>query len=363
MSESTSKGPTIALDAFGGDHCPGPEVDGAVLAARAGGRVVLVGDRAKLELELARHPGWDALPLSIHHAPDVITMDDSPAKAVRSRPEASMPVCFDLVARGEADAVMSAGNSGAMLACGLFKYRRIKGVDRPALVTSLPTMTGWVDLLDVGANVDCRPINLVQFAVMGAVYASFKHGKPRPRVGLLSNGTEDGKGTDLTRSVHRLLTSAALDGFQYAGYVEGKDLLGGDIDVVVTDGFTGNVALKIAEATGRLIGHWLRGSVRGSARRSLGALLLKPAFDELRTKLDPDTYGSAPLLGVNGSAFLCHGGASAFALGTAIDLATRSVAEALTPQISDALARHAPLMAAAKGGQAVPVSTGVSDSR
>ncbi len=348
MSESTSKGPTIALDAFGGDHCPGPEVDGAVQAARAGGRVVLVGDRAKLELELSRHPGWDALPLSIHHAPDVITMEDSPAKAVRGRPEASMPVCFDLVARGEADAAMSAGNSGAMLACGLFKYRRIKGIDRPALVTSLPTRKGWVDLLDVGANVDCRPINLVQFAVMGAVYAAFKHGKPRPRVGLLSNGTEDGKGTELTRAVHRLLGGAKLEGLEYVGYVEGSGLMGGDVDVVVTDGFTGNVALKIAEATGRLIGQWLRGSVQGGARRSLGALLLKPAFDELRVKLDPDTYGSAPLLGVDGAAFLCHGGASAFAIGTAIELATRSVTEALTPQITTALARHEALMTAAK---------------
>src|SRR5690606_7452907 len=258
--------PTIALDAFGGDHCPGPEVEGALLAARAGTRVILVGDRGKLELELRRHPGWDALPLSIHHASEVITMEDSPAKAVRSRPDASMPVCFDLVRQGKAHAVMSAGNSGAMLACGLFKYRRIKGVDRPALVTSLPTQAtapgadAWVDLLDVGANVECRPINLVQFAVMGAVYAAFKHGKAEPKVGLLSNGTEDGKGTELTRAVHRLLSSAELRGLRYVGYVEGHDLLTGEVDVVVTDGFTGNVALKIAEATGRLIGHWLRGS-------------------------------------------------------------------------------------------------------
>jgi phosphate acyltransferase len=351
MSESTSKGPVIALDAFGGDHCPGPEVDGAVQAARAGNRVVLVGDRGKLELELARHPGWDALPLTIHHASDVITMEDSPAKAVRSRPDASMPVCFDLVAKGRADAVMSAGNSGAMLACGLFKYHRIKGVDRPALVTSLPTRHGWVGLLDVGANVECRPINLVQFAVMGAVYSAWKHGTACPRVGLLSNGTEDGKGTELTRAVHRLLSTATLEGLQYIGYVEGNGLMSGEVDVVVTDGFTGNVALKVAEATGRLIAHWLRGSLRGGARRSLGALLLKPAFDELRVRLDPDTYGSAPLLGVDGPAFICHGGASAFAIGNAIGLAARSVAEALTPQITDALARHAALMAAAKAAK------------
>jgi phosphate acyltransferase len=348
----TSTGPAIALDAFGGDHCPGPEVEGAVMAARAGTRVVLVGDRGKLELELARFPGWDALPLTVHHASEVITMDDSPAKAVRGRPDASMPVAFDLVKRGEAHAVMSAGNSGAMLACGLFKFRRIKGVDRPAIVTSLPTraaaMGGWVDLLDVGANVECRPLNFVQFAIMGAVYAGWKHGKVRPRVGVLSNGTEDGKGTELTRAVHRLLSSHPLHGFEHAGYVEGSDLFAGEVDVIVTDGFTGNVALKVAEATGRLIAHWLRGSVRGGARRSLGALLLKPAFDELRVKLDPDTYGAAPLLGVDGPAFVCHGGASAFALGNAIGLAARSVTEALTPQLTEALARHAALIAAAK---------------
>jgi len=347
-ARSASKDPAIALDAFGGDHCPGHEVEGAVMAARQGSRVILVGDRTKLELELARFPGWDALPLSIHHASEVITMEDSPAKAVRSRPDASMPVAFDLVKQGKAHGVMSAGHSGAMLACGLFKYRRIKGVDRPALVTSLPTRTGWVTLLDVGANVECRPLNLVQFAIMGAVYAGWKHGKKKPRVGVLSNGTEDGKGTELTRAVHRLLSVHRLAGFEYAGYVEGSGLFAGEVDVVVTDGFSGNVALKVAEATGRLVAHWLRGSVQGGARRSLGALLLRPAFDELRGRLDPDTYGSAPLLGVDGPAFICHGGASAFAIGNAIRLAARSVIEALTPQIALSLGLHPTLITAAK---------------
>jgi len=345
---SSAEGPKIALDAFGGDQCPGPEVEGAVMAARQGARVVLVGDREKLERELAIHPGAEDLPLTVHHAAEVITMEDSPAKAVRGRPDASMPVCFDLVKREEADAVMSAGNSGAMLACGLFKYRRIKGVDRPALVTSLPTRAGWVALLDIGANVECKPINLVQFAVMGAVYASFKHAKPCPKVGLLANGTEQSKGTELTREVHRLLGEASLSGFEYVGYVEASGMMSGEVDVVVTDGFTGNVTLKVAEATGRLIAQWLRTAVRGGARRGMGALLLRPAFDELRHKLDPDTYGSAPLLGVGGSAFICHGGASALAIGTAIATAARSVDEALTPTLTEALARHKALMSAAK---------------
>jgi len=348
VSSTATSSPRIALDAFGGDHCPGPEIEGAVQAARAGTHVVLVGDRTTIERHLDHFDGWWSLPLSVHHASEVITMEDSPARAVRGRPDASMPVCFDLVKRGEADAVMSAGNSGAMMACGLFKYRRIKGVDRPALITSLPTRTGWVDLLDIGANVDCRPINLVQFAIMGAVYAAFKHGKPRPRVGVLSNGTESGKGTELTRSVDGLLREGSLEGLVYSGYVEGSALMTGDVDVVVTDGFTGNVTLKIAEATGRLIGHWLRNSVRGGTRRMLGAALLRPAFDELRLRLDPDSYGSAPLLGVDGPAFICHGGASANAIGTAIGLAGRSVTEELTPRLCEALALHAPLMAAAK---------------
>lgn len=259
-----------------------------------------------------------------------------------------MPVCFDLVKKGEADAVLSAGNSGAMLACGLFKYRRIKGIDRPALVTTLPTQSGVVTFLDVGANVECRPINLTQFAVLGSIYSRFTHGKNRPRVGLLSNGSEDGKGTDLTRAVHGLLQSHDSEDFEYAGYAEGDDLFGGEHDVIVTDGFTGNVALKIAEATGRLIGRWLRGAIDSGARSKLGALLLRPAFMELKSMLDPDTYGAAPLLGVSGGAFICHGSASPLAIATSLKFAARSVDEALTPQLTDAVGRHAELFAASK---------------
>jgi glycerol-3-phosphate acyltransferase PlsX len=259
-----------------------------------------------------------------------------------------MPVAFDLVRAGEADAVMSAGNSGAMLACGLFKYRRIKGVDRPALVTSLPTQSGTVVMLDAGANVECRPVNFVQFAVMGAVYANFKHGCERPRVGVLSNGTEAGKGTELTRMVDRVLRDHDRDDFVYAGYVEGTGLFRGDVDVVVTDGFTGNVALKIAEATGRLIGRWLRQAVDRGVRQKLGALLMKSAFDELKVRLDPDSYGAAPLLGVGGVAFICHGGSSPFAITRSLEVAARSVDEDLIPRLAAALDRCRPLSEAAK---------------
>lgn len=341
----------IALDAFGGDHCPSPEIEGALRAVRAGGvEVVLVGDEYKLKIALdAQAPDWSSLPLRIHHAPDVITMEDSPAKAIRAKPDASMPQCFELVKKGEADAVLSAGNSGAMLACGLFKYRRLKGVDRPALVTSTPTRTGgFTTFLDVGANVECKPINLVQFAVLGAVYSAFKHGKARPKVGLLSNGSEEGKGTELTRASHQLLREFQSDAFDYRGYAEGADLLNGALDVMVADGFSGNIALKVMEATGRTIGGWLKDAIGSSARAKAGALLMKPALLGLRAALDPDSYGAAPLLGVRGLAFICHGSASPTAIETSLAQVARSVSEKLAPQLEAAVLDHKPLFEAAK---------------
>lgn len=338
----------IALDAFGGDHCPRAEVEGAVEAARSGVRVILVGDEPTIRDALARHPDHASLPLSIHHAPERITMDDHPARAVRAKPDASMPTCFDLVRKGEAGAAMSAGNSGAMLACGLFKYRRIRGVDRPAIVTSMPNRTAFTAVLDIGANVECKPINFVQFAVMGAAYSKFKHGIAKPRVGVLSNGSEEGKGTDLTRAVHELLSAAQSEDFVYAGYAEGAGLFDGEFDVVVTDGFTGNVALKVAEAAGRLIGQWLRAAVTADLRGKLGALVLRPAFEALKQNMNPDTYGAAPLLGVDGAAWICHGGASSYAITNALKLASRSVDEGLVGAIAESLARNAEFVAAAK---------------
>ena len=337
----------IALDAFGTDDCPGPEIEGAIGAAKDGVEVILVGDEAKLQPAL-REAGGEALPISIHHAPDTIEMGESPSKAVRAKPDASMPKCFDLVKAGEAEAVMSAGNSGAMFVCGLFKYRRIKGVDRPALVTTLPTKSGVVTFLDVGANVECRPVNLTQFAVLGAIYSRFKDGIDKPRVAVLSNGTEEGKGTELTRAAHRLLEEHPSEDFAYVGYAEGDGLFSGEFDVIVADGFTGNVALKIAEATGRLIAGWVRQGIESSARTKLGALLMKPALMQLKTALDPDTYGAAPLLGVGGLAFICHGSASPFAIANSLKWAKRSVRKELGPQLADAVVRHKPLFEASK---------------
>ena len=337
----------IALDAFGTDDCPGPEIEGAIGAAKDGVQVILVGDEAKLQPALSE-AGGDDLPISIHHAPDTIAMGESPSKAVRAKPDASMPKCFDLVKAGEAEAVMSAGNSGAMFVCGLFKYRRIKGVDRPALVTTLPTQSGVVTFLDVGANVECRPINLTQFAVLGSIYSRFKDGIDRPRVAVLSNGTEEGKGTELTRAAHRLLEEHPSEDFAYAGYAEGDGLFSGEFDVIVADGFSGNVGLKIAEATGRLIAGWVRQGIESSARTKLGALLMKPALMQLKTALNPDTYGAAPLLGVGGLAFICHGSASPFAIANSLKWAKQSVRKELGPQLADAVVRHKALFEASK---------------
>ena len=346
----------IALDAFGSDNCPEVEVTAAVQASREGIPVILVGDRDKLAAALARQDlhgiGPDGvvpgLPLRIHHASEIVTMDDTPSKVVRSKTDASMPVCFDLVKQGKAQAVVSAGNSGAMLACGLLKFGRLKGIDRPAIGASIPRMGGQCVLLDMGANVECKPINLVQFAVMGAIFARTSHALARARVGVLSNGTEEGKGTELTRAAHRALGSCPSPDFSYVGYVEGKDIFRDNVDVVVTDGFTGNVALKVIEATAVAFAAQLRAAVEERTLSKVGALLMRPALALLKSRLDPDSYGGAPLLGVDGVTIISHGNASPTALYNGIRLAGQYAARDLTPALRTAVAAHKDLFAAAK---------------
>ena len=346
----------IALDAFGGDNCPDVEVKAAVQASRDGIPVLLVGDRDKLAAALARLDlhGIDpegavpGLPLRIHHASEIITMDDTPSKVVRSKTDASMPVCFDLVKQGKARAVVSAGNSGAMLACGLLKFGRLKGIDRPAIGASVPRLGGQCVLLDMGANVECKPINLVQFAVLGAIFARTSHRVARPRVGVLSNGTEAAKGTELTRAAHRALGAHPSPDFSYIGYVEGKDIFRDGCDVVVTDGFTGNVALKVIEATAVAFAAQLRASVEERTLSKVGALLMRPALAQFKSRLDPDSYGGAPLLGVDGVTIISHGGASPTALYNGIRVAAQYAAGDLTPALRTAVAAHKDLFAAAK---------------
>ncbi len=334
---------------MGGDHAPTPEVEGALAAVEARGvEVTLVGDEHKLAVALAgrAHPR-----LKIRHASQVIAMDDAPSTAVKSKKDSSMRVCFDLAKHGEVDAVVSAGNSGAMMACGLFVSKRLPGVDRPGILTLAPTVDGsHCVVLDVGANTDVKPVTLAQFAVMGAAYARLVLGKARPRVAVLSNGEEASKGTDLTREAHRLLSTPGVPtDFDFRGYSEGRDFFFGDFDVVVTDGFTGNIGLKTFEGAIRAVFDMLKIEVGKRAGAKLGALLMKPAFEALKKRIEPDEFGGAPLLGVNAVVIICHGKASATAIKNAILAADRYVGSGIQPAIVDAIARHRPLWEPAPG--------------
>jgi glycerol-3-phosphate acyltransferase PlsX len=341
--------PRIAVDAMGSDAAPRVELEGVLAAVRARGvQVTLVGDETRLRAELAALGADDNVlkkgTIVIRHAPDVITMHDAPSMAVKQKKQSSMRVCFDLVKSGEADAVVSAGNSGAMMACGLFVLGRLPGVERPAIVTTFPTKAGECALLDMGANVDPKPSVLAQFAVLGSVYARLLHGKSRPRVGLLSNGSEDHKGTPLTRDAHQLLTRpdpAAEADFAYVGYVEGRDIFRGQVDVVVTDGFTGNVVLKSVEGAAEVILDMVREEVAHSGFLSkLGAALMTGALKRLRKRTDYAEHGGAPLLGVDGVALICHGGSSAVAIKNAVFVADRFAQIGLRKELTEAVARH-----------------------
>ena len=338
--------PRIAVDAMGSDAAPRVELEGVLAAVRSRGvQVILVGDEPRLRAELAALGANDKKdPIVVRHAPDVITMHDSPSMAVKQKKQSSMRVCFDLVKAGEADAVVSAGNSGAMMACGLFVLGRLPGVERPAIVTTFPTKAGECALLDMGANVDPKPTVLAQFAVLGSVYARLLHGKTKPKVGLLSNGSEDHKGTPLTRDAHQLLTRPDPAGdadFTYVGYVEGRDIFRGQVDVVVTDGFTGNVVLKSVEGAAEVILDMVREEVTRSGFLSkLGAALMTGALRKLRKRTDYAEHGGAPLLGVDGVALICHGGSNSMAMKNAVFVADRFAQMGLRKELTAAVARH-----------------------
>ena len=350
--------PTIAIDAMGADAAPRVEVEGIVSAIRGkqidGSDVILVGDEARVRAELGAL-GAGAEGIRVAHAPDVITMHDAPSMAVKQKKKSSMRMCFDLVKAGQADAVVSAGNSGAMMACGLLVLGRLPGVDRPAIVTTFPTKAGECALLDMGANVDPKPSVLAQFAVLGSVYARLLHGKERPKVGLLSNGSEEHKGTALTRDANQLLGRAsrgnAAAAFDYLGYVEGRDIFKGEVDVVVTDGFTGNIVLKTAEGTAEAILDMVRAEVqRGGPLAKLGAALMTSALRRLKRRTDYAEHGGAPLLGVDGVALICHGGSNAKAIKNAALVAHRFAQIGLGKELASAIGRHAFLWEPVLGG-------------
>jgi glycerol-3-phosphate acyltransferase PlsX len=343
---------TVAVDAMGGDNAPSVEVEGAVAAARRWGiAIVLVGDRTRIEEELAKHR-TDGLAIKVHHASEVVGMHDSPSDAVRKKKDSSIRVAFELARSGEVQAVVSAGNSGATMAAGMVVLKRIRGI-----ATIMPNLKDQTLVLDVGGNVDCKPSHLAQFALMGSVYARHVLGIENPRVGLLSNGEEESKGNDLTREAHRLLKGSP---FNYAGYIEGRDIFNGSADVVVCDGFVGNVVLKVAEGLADGIGAMLRREIAQRFLAKLGYLLARPAFRAFKKKVDYAEYGGAPLLGIEGTAMICHGGSSPRAIMNAVYQAHATVSKKVNEKLAVLLQANADGAAPEAVQGSVPMESGLT---
>jgi len=327
----------IVVDAMGSDDFPGPDVEGSVRAARDYGvEIILVGDESRIKPVLeAQIPG--ALPIRIVHAPEMLTMEDKgETLTFKARHgKSSMAVGMDLLKNNEADAFVTAGNTGAGMVTALFRLGRLHGVDRPAVAPVFPTATGSCIVLDIGANPDCKPENLLQFGIMGSVYAEKVRGVKDPKVGLVSNGEEEGKGNELVRAATHLFKNSKLN---YYGNVEGKEVIGGKVDVAVTDGFTGNVMLKTAEAVGKLILDQVKFKIKnGGPLTMLGGLLVKPALSSLKSLLDPGEQGAALLLGVNGLVLIGHGRSDATAIKSAIRLAKNAAESRMMDAMKSAI--------------------------
>jgi glycerol-3-phosphate acyltransferase PlsX len=339
----------IALDAMGSDRAPKPEIEGAILAARQYGvRVLLVGPESAVKAELDRHRAAAHLPIEIVHAGEYITMEDK-VEAIRAKRDSSMRVGLRMVREGQANGFVTAGNTGAAMATAKIVLGAVPGVDRPALAAVFPTAPGNpAMLLDVGANVDCTAENLEQFAVMGDIYFRAMFGNPilgrkfgglGPRVGLLSIGEEESKGNDLTREAFQLLKQLPLN---FVGNVEGRDLFNGKVDVIVADGFVGNVALKISEGVSNLVRTALKESLKATITRQVGALLSRSAFTDFKKRLDHTEYGGAPLLGVKGVCIITHGSSNANAMKNAIRVAAEFSKRGINDSIERGLAAIKP---------------------
>jgi glycerol-3-phosphate acyltransferase PlsX len=333
----------IAVDAMGSDNYPTPDVEGALMAAREYGvEILLVGDSAKIQPLLDSEEKANGS-VRVIHAPEMLTMhdkgEDLVMKARHREAQNSIALGLDLVKNGEADAFVTAGNTGAAMVTALFRLGRIRGVDRPALVGPFPTASGMCLVLDIGANPNCEPLNLKQFGIMGSVYAERVRGVKNPRVGLISNGEEAGKGSELVKAAYPLLSSANIN---FVGNVEGKEIFNGHVDVAVTDGFTGNVFLKGTEAVAKLLIEKIRETIRGgNLPTKIGGALVRPALGSIRKMLDPSEEGAAPLLGVNGLVFIGHGRSDALAIKSAVrvakDAAEARVLDAMKSAIEESL--------------------------
>ncbi|MBI3986373.1 MAG: phosphate acyltransferase PlsX [Lentisphaerae bacterium] len=328
----------IAVDAMGGDFAPKEIVAGAVQAARGlplVRKISLVGDETAIRAELKTLPACPEK-IEIVHASEVVGMEESPAVAIRRKKDSSVGRAVDLVKSGDADAMVSAGNTGAVVVAATLKLRTLDGIERPAIATVMPSPKAPFVLIDAGANTDCTARLLVQFAVMGHVYSREILGQANPVVGLMSVGTEDTKGNEITKEAFRLLTQANLN---FKGNIEGHDLFTGEIDVAVCDGFVGNVILKTAESAAHAIATWMKAEFTANWVRMLGALLLRGAGRAMKQRMDPSNYGGAPLLGVNGVCIISHGAAKAHAVFHAVRVACESVSHKVNDQIVNEMRR------------------------
>jgi phosphate acyltransferase len=337
----------IAVDAMGGDLAPAAVVEGALLALHtlpSPPQIILVGDEPRVEAELARH-GKAPPGLTLHHASEVVEMGEHPGQALRQKKESSIRLCFELMKRKEADAVVSAGNSGAVMAGAILLSGRLPHVERPAIGTVIPHVTGRALLIDAGANTDCKPVHLCQFGLMGAVYARRMLGIARPKIAVLSNGEELTKGNDLTRAAAEALSQLGAD---FLGYAEGKDLFGGKVDVLVCDGFTGNTMLKGMEGAAEAIFDMMRQEVVRSPLATFGMLLARGALRKFRARVDWDEVGGAPLIGVRGVGIVAHGRSGPKAIMNAIRVASEAAAVGLDEELSLA-AKEASELAGRRG--------------
>ena len=351
----------IVLDAVGTDKAPEPEIRGAILACRElPVRVHLVGPEAELHDLLDEHLGNDDLPIVIHHASERIGMEEKAAQAVRTKRDSSMRVGLKLVREGQAAGFVTAGNTGAAMATAKMVLGALPGVDRPALATPMPSSTGNpCVLLDVGANVDCKAQNLAQFAVMGEIYARTVLKIAEPRVGLLSIGEEETKGNELTREAFPLLKALPI---KFIGNVEGRDIFSGQADVIVCDGFVGNVALKTSEGVGRFVRDVLRESLKRTVTAQVGALLSRRAFNEFRHRLDYREYGGAPLLGVRGICIIGHGSSNDRAIYNGIRVAYESAKAGTIQSIETEFASRPPRPATAKTDHHAQATAGADET-
>jgi glycerol-3-phosphate acyltransferase PlsX len=328
---------TVALDAMGGDGGVAITVEGAVAATRQlGHSVILVGIEDEVVRELSRFD-TQGLDIRVRHAPQVVEMQESPSAALRKKKDSSIRVAVDLVREGEADAVLSAGNTGAVMATGLVNLGPVAGVERPAIAAHVPTLGGYAIVVDVGANVDCKPRHLVQFAIMGTVYARKIVGKSAPRVGLLSIGEEETKGNELTKEAFRALEDVA--GIDFIGNVEGVDVFNGKTDVVVCDGFTGNIALKIGESAAWTMLNLFKEELNQGLAGRTGLLLLRGVLERVERRIDYTEYGGAPLLGVNGVVVIGHGRSTAKAIKNGIRVAADCVKNRVIESIREGIAQ------------------------